>query len=485
MKKYLSLMLLCVLCIAFGIIYLNQKTTLTADNNDAAESKNPESEKESDISDGEMPPLEDVLIGDDYYIALCEDGSVWSWGDNESKKLGVNANTIEFPQKIDIKERVIKIQDGGLNIWALTESGYVYVWGKAYLRETKHFAGLEDMAIPVKLENIPLIEDISAANNRAAVLDRNGELYLYGVTHPHWDIPAGTTEIILEQPPEEYRKWMTGVQEINIGSGRNHYFIREDGTVFSIMSRSAYEEGGYGLIFPNENEYQANITYYWLKEINNIEIWSEDDNSYYPVVFYDCEGLTRVERLSSDDYTMFLYKKDGTLWYWMSDRLKYHKYTWISSHADDGLEHAQGQFEPVDIAKILSIQEGRPVPRIIDICSNIENTLFLTSDGQVFLSSYVTDHTEDVEYYVKFNADSERLPAVEVRKDVPVKCMEFKQLDYHNIISIKGDGQYNFSAIDSMGNYYLIKETQECITPKQELTKEEAYTEIISPSTGL
>ena len=72
----------------------------------------------------------DILIGDDYYIALCDDGSVWSWGDNESKKLGINTNIIEVPQKIDIPEHVIKIKDGGLNIWVLTDTGHIYVWGR-------------------------------------------------------------------------------------------------------------------------------------------------------------------------------------------------------------------------------------------------------------------------------------------------------------------------------------------------------------------
>ena len=403
----------------------------------------------------------DILIGDDYYIALCDDGSVWSWGDNESKKLGINTNIIEVPQKIDIPEHVIKIEDGGLNIWALTDTGHIYVWGRAYLREGKQMASLQDIVIPVKLENIPLIEDISVENNRAAVLDCNGELYLYGVIHWPQEIPAGTTEIILEQLPEEYRELTTEVRDMDIGAGRNHYFIREDGTVFSIMSRSAYEEGGYGFIFPNENENQSDITYYWPDEINNIEILNENDNPYFYVIYYECENLTGADRISADDYTMFLYKKEGTLWYWMSDRVKYQNYTGLSSHADDGLEYGQGQFESIDIAEIMDIQEDKPVPRIIDMCSNVENTLFLTSDGELFISSYVTDHTEDVEYYVKFNEDPGRLPTVEVLNDVPIKCIKFKQLDYHNIISINGDGQYNFSAIDSMGNYYHITASKE------------------------
>ncbi len=458
MKKNICQAIICIVLITFGIVFLNHEINLrqTADNTKVDESQNSELGEAPEASGNGISSIADILIGDDYYITLCEDGSVWSWGNNESKKLGVDADRIEIPQKVDIPDRVVKIRDGGWNIWALTEAGYIYIWGKAYLREGKLHASLQDMVTPVKLENIPLIEDMSVENDRAAVLARNGELYLYGVIHWPQEIPAGTTEIILEQISEEYRELMANVQDMEIGAGRNHYFIREDGTVFSLMSRSACDEGGYGFLFPNENDKQKEITYYWAGDLNHIEILNREEKPYFHIIYYECENLTNADQISADDYTMFLSKQDGTLWYWMSDRIKYHKYTWLSSHADDGMEHGEGQFVSVDIAEIMDIQEGEPIPRIMDMCSNAENTLFLTSDGELFVSSYVTDHMEDVAYYVKFNADPGRLPAVEVSYDVPIKHVEFKQLDYHNIIRINGDGQYHFSAIDSMGNYYHI-----------------------------
>ncbi len=234
---------------------------------------------------------------------------MWSWGDNESKKLGVDADRVEDSQRVGIPDRVIKIGDCGWNIWDLTEAGYVYIWGKAYLREGKLYEKLQDIVTPVRLENIPLVDDMSVENDRAAVRARNGELCLYGVMHEPQGLPAGTTEIILEQVPERYRELMANVQNMEIGAGRNHYFIREDGTVFSLMSRSAYIDGGYGFIFPNGNDKQKDITYYWAYEAadenDNIEILNRED----------------------DDYTMFLSKEDGTLWYWMSDRVKYHEHT--------------------------------------------------------------------------------------------------------------------------------------------------------------
>lgn len=46
--------------------------------------KQEESEKEgiilSESNEEAMPQIKDILIGDDYYIALCTDKTVWSWG---------------------------------------------------------------------------------------------------------------------------------------------------------------------------------------------------------------------------------------------------------------------------------------------------------------------------------------------------------------------------------------------------------------------
>ena len=49
----------------------------------------------------------------------------------------------------------------------------------------------------------------------------------------------------------------------------------------------------------------------------------------------------------------------------------------------------------------------------------------------------------------------------ELIKDVELKRIAVEQLNYHDIVSINGDGQYNFSAVDSKGNYYHIRVLEE------------------------
>ena len=47
-----------------------------------------------------------------YRIALCKDGTVWSWGNNDGGKLGIAASAIQNPQRIKEPEDTIEIVDG-------------------------------------------------------------------------------------------------------------------------------------------------------------------------------------------------------------------------------------------------------------------------------------------------------------------------------------------------------------------------------------
>ncbi|MDE7223143.1 MAG: hypothetical protein K2O34_05125, partial [Acetatifactor sp.] len=77
----------------------------------------------------DMPVATYVIAGADYHIALCEDGTVWSWGDNADGKLGMAVDALARPERIPGLEKVVKIADGGKDIFALTADGEVYYWG--------------------------------------------------------------------------------------------------------------------------------------------------------------------------------------------------------------------------------------------------------------------------------------------------------------------------------------------------------------------
>ncbi len=414
--------------------------------------------KSEEESDHAMPKITKIIIGTDYYIALCEDKTIWSWGNNSTGKLGTDKDSVMEPQKITDLEGVVKIIDGGKNIYALLDNGDVYIWGRKleYLfLETKKDHILYK---PVKLEGLEHIVDIDARNNTMFALDQNGNLYALGL-QCFWNGPEADIFQVFTGPNEKLGKDIAG---IFAGAGNYHYFLRKDGTVFSIMEYF-YDGLGtpYAFIFPHCDDSGFDILglggYYFPEELEGITILNEYTKEGY-TVFYDLAGINEVELVSSDNYTVFIGKEDGTLWFWDSDRIKYHDDSQALANPEDGNEYCEGILVEIDISHIL--QTGGDLsarPYVTDMQSGLENTVFLTNTGEVFISRYTTYQVEDVSFYRRSNPDPGRLPSVETIEDMDLKTLAFEKLELKDIISIATDGDDMFSAVDVNGAYYIIK----------------------------
>ncbi|MCM1213337.1 MAG: hypothetical protein NC548_02305 [Lachnospiraceae bacterium] len=413
--------------------------------------------------DGEqdMPQIKHIIIGTNYHIALCENGTVWSWGNNDGGKLGVRESAIGSPQRIAELEDIIKIVDGGENIFALTESGEVYCWGRGPEAVRKERVADDNIIYtPLRLEELSGIVDIDAKNNVMFALDESGGLYSLGLYL--YNYPEHKRSDLLEifSGHEELGKDIAGIVA---GAGFYHYFIRTDGTIFSVMD---YENDGYPLyafIFPaagSSAQKQAE-SYYRPEELENIVILNEQRKEGY-LVYYNLSGVNEIEMAGSDMYTLFVSRTDGTLWYWNSDRIKYHDNAFALIDPESAEESTDGSFVQVDIREILELGEEAPSPYIVDIQSGMENTVFLTSDGSVFISRYEAYQTEDVSYFDRNNANPQNQSSVRQIKDMELKKLVFERLTLTNIASISSDGKGNFAAVDTNGVYFHI--TEESIT---------------------
>ncbi|MDE7222605.1 MAG: hypothetical protein K2O34_02345, partial [Acetatifactor sp.] len=280
------------------------------------------------------------------------------------------------------------------------------------------------------------------------VLDQEGGLYSLGL---YFDYASRNDLIEVFSGHEGLGQ---DIEQIATGAGNYHYFIRKDGTVFSVME---YDYDGfwqYGFIFPAEEddkfETAREETYYRPEDLENITILNEQTKEGY-IVYYDLAGVDGVETVSSDGYTVFLGKTDGTLWYWDSDRIKYHDSEFALVDPESAGESCAGSFVQIDIREILNIDGDAKAPRIIAMQSGTENTIFLTDDGSVFISRYETCEVEDVSYYVRSNPRPGELPSVQQIKDMELKTLVFERLAMGNIVSISTDGEENFIAVDAEG----------------------------------
>lgn len=396
-----------------------------------------------------MPRAIRMLAGEGYHIALCEDGTVWSWGDNADGKLGVEADVLLQPERLPELENVVKIVDGGKDIFALTAGGEVYYWGwglEDIRYEKKHADGM--VLTPARLEGLEEIVDLDGKNRRLFALDKEGRLYSLGMC---LDYALMSTPVDVFSGCEELGR---NIDRIVAGAGNYHYFIRKDGTVCSIMESFDDIFTPYMLLFPAQGEGMPGVeSYARPEEVDSLVILNKDTKVDH-VVYYDLAGVSGVETASADGYTVFLGKTDGTLWYWDSDRIKYHDDERALLDPESAWERCQGRFARIDIGEILSRDGERDTPRVIAMESGLECTMFLTDDGSVFVSRYETCGVEDVACYVKGNPRPGYLPSVVTIEDMELKTIVFERLAIENIVSIASDGRENFIALDVDGVCY-------------------------------
>lgn len=406
----------------------------------------------------EISQIKNVILGDGYYLVLDEDGRVWILRKSDDIQSEMEEKEVLKQQRVSELNNIIEIEDGGDEIYVLTEDGYVYVWGK----ELSNFSyeNNDDIILceSEKLEKMENIIDIEAKKNRMFAMDKNGCIYVMGM---YLDAEYDKRDEVKVLFNEKEQKLMGKVTNIVAGAGNYHYFIREDGTVFSVM-QYWYEGNGapYAFIFPNiiQNKLglQEDELYYWPEELNDIEILNDSTKEGY-TIYYNLEGVDKIKKASADPYTVFLLKEDETLWYWNSDRIKYHDNEYALIEPENGEESREGEFVEIKIADILNTEDGgENTLGIRDIQSGTENTVFLMEDGSVFISQYETYRVQDVEYYRRNNPAPERMDSVLTADDVELKQLVFKQLDLENIVGIYTDGNNEFLAIDSQGRFYDV-----------------------------
>lgn len=401
------------------------------------------------LNENSIPKIIDIIIEDDCCTALCEDGSVWAWENIYSRS---NLH------KISNLNNIIKIIDAGPAMYALSEDGHVYAWGSnewgqisvedrdAYFEEAIQLSGLSDVV------DMDVNLDADSEKAKGFCIDENGNFY-------EWGLYLYFEEAKDREPgfPQENIELVQGTKKLFTGTGNYNYFIREDGSVFSIMETDLWESTR-DFIFPRlpveENRFDADAAPLTGNEIPFRTL--NHGTKYGLTILYELGEEEGVEKIASDPYTMYLYKEDGTLWYWNSGAVQYHDNKYAMSNPEIYGEDYQGGFEEIDLKKILGIDDKEEhIPKIVDMCAGSENVLFLTDDGQVFVSEYVTSEIRDVEYYILRNTNPNRSRTGWIY-DLPLKTVDFYKLDWESIASINTNGEYCFSAVDEQGAYFYL-----------------------------
>ncbi|CAK9030938.1 unnamed protein product [Durusdinium trenchii] len=164
--------------------------------------------------------IRDIIIGQNFIIALKEDGQLVSWGEDKVGCLGLGTEdvNVQDPRKIpfpsDFKGKVVDVQYGRHHVLALTSTGKVYSWGD----NNKGQLGLSDQQNryePVAVEELRrwTVIQILALDHMSYALTSDGIVYAWG-DNTDGSLALGHDKAVVDKPEPMMRMQGTAVKKL-------------------------------------------------------------------------------------------------------------------------------------------------------------------------------------------------------------------------------------------------------------------------------
>lgn len=174
--------------------------------------------------------LRDVIAiasGRNHVVALKKDGTVWSWGSNFSGQLGMDSSgTTDQPVQTAHLSGVTAITAGAFHTAALKSDGTVWSWGFNGNGQLGN-GTCENYNIPVKVTGLGSVVAIAAGNQHMVALQNDGTAWAWGGNHAS-QLGGGSPSLMSLTPVQV--STLSGI--VDITAKVNHTFaMMKDGTV--------------------------------------------------------------------------------------------------------------------------------------------------------------------------------------------------------------------------------------------------------------
>ncbi|MGR6836864.1 fibronectin type III domain-containing protein [Syntrophomonas erecta] len=242
---------------------------------------------------------------DRFYLMLKDDGSVWSWGNNDYGTLGDGTyDRRDIPVQVDGLVNIVALEAGRDSCFALDKEGLIWAWGSnEYGQLGKGFlpggtSGRLGNNTPQKITaaGFPAIKKLSFGFGHVVAIDVNGEVWNWG-----FNVKDGYSSEAKRSGTPLKVDGLSNVIDV-AGCFDSSLAVTADGDVYTIdESRSPSKIEGLSQIVAVDGQGidQRNTIGMALKADGTVYIWNKDDIQPNPQP-KQVIGASQIRAISAD-----------------------------------------------------------------------------------------------------------------------------------------------------------------------------------------
>ncbi|MFT3793652.1 T9SS type A sorting domain-containing protein [Flavobacterium sp.] len=273
-----------------------------------------------------------ITAGEQHFIAISQDGTLWGWGENGQRQIG-DGTTTDRPMPVSISTDSWKYASAGAtHTVAIKADGTLWAWGSDSHEKLGNGSG-GNAASPVQIGSANDWKEVAAGERGTLAIKANGTLWAWG-TNDNGYLGNGANVNYVSNVPVQIgtdSDW----NHIS-GNGRHCLALKTNGTLWG-WGWNNNGQIGIGTIIDSNIPVQIGTVSDWrhvdagtrlsfaLKTNNTLWAWGNTTtglgiNSSIPQQVGTDENWLNiaVKRYEASSFAM-LTKTDGTLWAWGND----------------------------------------------------------------------------------------------------------------------------------------------------------------------
>lgn len=304
---------------------------------------------------GGIPNRKIVAVAVEHTIALRNDRTVWTWGDNYSGQLGhgKTGGYLASPYRVASLNDITMVSTGCDHCVVLKSDGTVWSWGDNSEGQLGD-GSLASRTVPSQVQGLSNVVDIACGGNFTLALKEDGTVWAWG-NNLYGDLGRGTIGNENSDPTPTPIPGLEDVTAITTGDG-HCLALSSDGSMWAWGDNTKnqlgfgdpYPEIPTGVMFgPEETREQLKAAVEWLEPIPK------------PV-----PRMSNVRLIIAGVDHSLCIKEDGTLWAWGGN--------WNGQLGIGNFEHGLVPTQVPGLADVLTVAGGG------------DHSLAVTGDGSLW-----------------------------------------------------------------------------------------------------